>query len=442
MKKLILTVLVLLSATAHAAFDGSGNFNRLYNWQADKAANIKIQASRMDAEMDGMATGLSTCITKDGQTTVTSNISLNSHKLTALSNATASTDAVNASQVRDNTLCSGTGGGSLNAYTFTRNITGSSYVTGTVVWMPAPFTNTAAATLNLDGLGAKTIKKNGTTDLTSGDIVSGTTYPFFYDGTYWQAPTVAQAISTPDSIVSSTSIVKAISATSNISVTAGGQNVMNIQSQTVTVSGSLFVGSTPINYPNFRNMTVYTSSGTFLPPAGVTKVFVEVWGGGASGGGYSSSSGSGGGSGGYSAGFVTVTPSVSVTVTVGTGATSSASDGNASSFAGGSTLTANGGSAGVTGVGSNAAGGAGGSASGGTFNLTGGRGCAGIVSPAISGCGGNAPRGGQGGNPNVFNSSPPSQTSGAVPGGGGGGAASGFTNGGNGGNGMVVVYYP
>jgi hypothetical protein len=51
------------------AFNGSGVFVRLYNWANDKAANIKIRADRMDAEMDGFATGLTTCITKDGQTT-------------------------------------------------------------------------------------------------------------------------------------------------------------------------------------------------------------------------------------------------------------------------------------------------------------------------------------------------------------------------------------
>jgi hypothetical protein len=58
------------------AFNGSGVFNRLYNWVNDKANNIKITASRMDAEMDGMATGLSTCITKDGQTVTTAAIPL------------------------------------------------------------------------------------------------------------------------------------------------------------------------------------------------------------------------------------------------------------------------------------------------------------------------------------------------------------------------------
>lgn len=77
------------------AFNGSGVFVRLYNWVADRNAAIKIRADRMDAEMDGMATGLSNCITKDGQTTVTANIPFNNKRLTGVADATADTDAVN-----------------------------------------------------------------------------------------------------------------------------------------------------------------------------------------------------------------------------------------------------------------------------------------------------------------------------------------------------------
>jgi hypothetical protein len=49
----------------------------------------------MDAEMDGFATGLSTCITKDGQTTVTADIPFNNKRLTGVADATADTDALN-----------------------------------------------------------------------------------------------------------------------------------------------------------------------------------------------------------------------------------------------------------------------------------------------------------------------------------------------------------
>lgn len=77
------------------AFNGSGSFARLYNWVSDRNAAIKIRADRMDAELDGMATGLSTCITKDGQTTITQDIPFNNKKITGLADATGDADAVN-----------------------------------------------------------------------------------------------------------------------------------------------------------------------------------------------------------------------------------------------------------------------------------------------------------------------------------------------------------
>ncbi len=77
------------------AYNGSGLFVRLYNWVNDRNAAIKIRADRMDAEMDGFATGLSSCITKDGQTTVTAPIPFNAQRLTGVGDATAAADAVN-----------------------------------------------------------------------------------------------------------------------------------------------------------------------------------------------------------------------------------------------------------------------------------------------------------------------------------------------------------
>lgn len=55
-------------------FNGSGTFNRVYSWANDKLNTIKITASRVDTEDSGFATGLSTVICKDGQTTTTAQI--------------------------------------------------------------------------------------------------------------------------------------------------------------------------------------------------------------------------------------------------------------------------------------------------------------------------------------------------------------------------------
>ena len=100
------------------AFNGTGTFLRLYSWATDKINSIPITASRVDAEMDGMATGLSNCITKDGQTTISANIPFNSFKATGLGVGTARTDAITVGQVQDNQfLYLGTTSGTADAYT-------------------------------------------------------------------------------------------------------------------------------------------------------------------------------------------------------------------------------------------------------------------------------------------------------------------------------------
>lgn len=46
--------------------------------------------------------------------------------------------------------------------------------------------NTASGTLNVDSIGAKTLKKSGSTNLSSGDIAAGQTLLCVYDGTNFQ----------------------------------------------------------------------------------------------------------------------------------------------------------------------------------------------------------------------------------------------------------------
>lgn len=75
------------------------------------------------------------------------------------------------------------------------------------------------------------------------------------------------------------------------------------------------------NYASFQ----FTSSGVYqswIVPAGVTKIKVQVWGGGGKAGGVGGtpSSGAGGGGGGYIEGYLTVTPASTVNVRIGSGA--------------------------------------------------------------------------------------------------------------------------
>ena len=79
-------------------------------------------------------------------------------------------------------------GGSSNAYTATSpsGHAVASYAAGVLYMLAANHTNSGAASLNVDGLGAKSIKTADGGDVLSGDIVSGGRYLLVYDGTNFQ----------------------------------------------------------------------------------------------------------------------------------------------------------------------------------------------------------------------------------------------------------------
>jgi len=80
----------------------------------------------------------------------------------------------------------------------------SGYQAGQRFVFKAAATNTGAATLNVDSLGAKTIKKisgGSLVDVEAGDIVSGGVYTCMYDGTYMQVSGGAVGGSGGDTIV-------------------------------------------------------------------------------------------------------------------------------------------------------------------------------------------------------------------------------------------------
>lgn len=75
------------------ALDGSGTYNRVYNFADDRDAGVKILAARMDEEIDSIAVALSKALYKDGQQTPTANIPMGGFKITGLGTPTADTDA-------------------------------------------------------------------------------------------------------------------------------------------------------------------------------------------------------------------------------------------------------------------------------------------------------------------------------------------------------------
>ena len=143
------------------AFNGTGTFVRIYNWVSDKINLVPITASRMDAEMDDIATGLSNCITKDGQTTITANIPMNSHKFTGLSTGNARTDSLTLGQVQDGQFTAlGLTGGAADAYTASPSPAITAYVPTMEYSAKIHATNlTTNPTLLISAISGGTIKK-------------------------------------------------------------------------------------------------------------------------------------------------------------------------------------------------------------------------------------------------------------------------------------------
>jgi len=155
------------------AFNGNGVYVRLYNWVNDAAANIKIRADRMDNEMDGFATGLSTCITKDGQTTITANLPMATWRHTGVGNAQSRTDYAAFGQVQDGKAAWAAAGGTADAITASYTIPITALVDGQLCYVRAGAANaTTTPTFSPNGLTARTIVKAGGTALAVGDIAA------------------------------------------------------------------------------------------------------------------------------------------------------------------------------------------------------------------------------------------------------------------------------
>jgi hypothetical protein len=167
------------------SFNGSGTF--LINTAGQPVVSgTVISSTAFNALTADLATGLSTCLTKDGQTTPTANIPMGANKITGLGAGTDATDAANLSQVQSTVVKL------IGSVSGTDTITGSltpalaAYAAGQMFYFVAAGDNTGAVTLNINSLGAKNVTKNGTTALAAKDIKSGQTVVVVYDGTRFQ----------------------------------------------------------------------------------------------------------------------------------------------------------------------------------------------------------------------------------------------------------------
>jgi hypothetical protein len=183
------------------SFNGSGTFQINTAGQPVVAGTV-ITATAFNALTADLATGLSTCVTKDGQTTVTANLPMGGNKLTGLGAGTLGTDSARLSQVQGG-ISSLLGVSGIDTITGSGSPQVTAYTTGQMFWFVASGTNTGAATLNIDSLGAKSITR-GTAALAAGDIISGSVVLVVYDGTHFQLLSINRSIQVNGTIASAT----------------------------------------------------------------------------------------------------------------------------------------------------------------------------------------------------------------------------------------------
>jgi len=218
------------------SFNGSGTFV-INSTGQPVVANTVISATVFNALTADLASGLTNCITKDGQSTPTANIPMGSNKITGLANGTLIGDAANLGQVQSTVakLISITG---TDTVLGTMSPTLTAYAAGQLFYFVAGGANTGAVTLNVDGLGAKAITRDGSTALAAGDINSGEIVVVIYDGTRFQMINAANSFGNTTingtlTVTGNTGLQANVSVTSALSV--GG---------TFAVTGAATLGST------------------------------------------------------------------------------------------------------------------------------------------------------------------------------------------------------
>lgn len=228
------------------SFNGSGTF-QINTAGQPVVSGTTISSTAFNALTADLATGLSTCITKDGQTTPTANIPMGNNKITGLAVGTVATDAATLSQVQS------TAAKLLNSVSGVDTITAagtpsvSAYAAGQMFYFVAAGDNTGAVTINIDSLGAKSVTRDGAVALAAGDIKNGEVVVIVYDGTRFQV--VSQLNSSGDARFANVSITSALYV-GGVATIVGASNF----SASVSVASTLAVGgvATIVGNANFN----------------------------------------------------------------------------------------------------------------------------------------------------------------------------------------------
>ena len=247
------------------SYNGSGTFNINSAGQPVVSGTV-ISSTAFNALTADLGTGLSTALTKDGQTTPTANIPMGTFKITGLGAGTVATDAVRLGQLQNFST------GTLITVAGTDTITGTvspsltAYTAGQIFSFVVGTTNTGAVTLNIDGLGAKAVTRTGAIALVAGAMVTGQVALVEYDGTRFQ---LLDPNAFTDLLVSGLLTATNVTASGLLTVTTYVESVVAVG--TVTSSSTLSLTNGTVQTATLTASTACTFT---MPTATAGKSFV------------------------------------------------------------------------------------------------------------------------------------------------------------------------
>jgi hypothetical protein len=222
------------------AWDGNGNFIRLYSWVSDKTNGINPSSSRFDNEDNGFATaGFGNCITRDGQGKASAS---------QIPGTDAAYDLGAVAQRWNNGFFAGnvTVGGNAT-------VGGNLAVTGS---------------LTLGGQAQGLVLGNGTASLSAANILPGQTYVAWNSATNSRASTTSQVI---DPVLQLTAIPAGTYSLSGAAQFLAGSTSSGIEATFGNSSGT--VGTSTICLTLWNSIgTVTPYSGQFLPGTGAIAI--------------------------------------------------------------------------------------------------------------------------------------------------------------------------
>lgn len=247
------------------SYNGSGTFNINSAGQPVVSGTV-ISSTAFNALTADLGTGLTTALTKDGQTTPTANIPMGTYKITGLGAGTATTDAVRLGQLQNfgiNTLITVAG---TDTITGTVSPSLTAYTAGQIFSFVVGTTNTGAVTLNIDGLGAKAVTRTGAIALVAGAMVTGQIALVEYDGTRFQ---LLDPNAFTDLLVSGLLTATNVTASGLLTVTTYVESVVAVG--TVTSSSTLSLTNGTVQTATLTASTACTFT---MPTATAGKSFV------------------------------------------------------------------------------------------------------------------------------------------------------------------------